>query len=145
MIFNTNRMKKPHFTFLFAVAVVLLTLLSACHGKTSLTGIEEEQSHYTAQELVKELKPVSISRQSNGDVQLSFQVAEGLLSLKELQAAKDDVIYAMLEKLHTTTDTTLQNVLKYCQKNQKQVVCHYEGETSKDVFDLVLPNSELNE
>ena len=138
-------MKKPHFTFLFAVAVVLLTLLSACHGKTSLTGIEEEQSHYTAQELVKELKPVSISRQSNGDVQLSFQVAEGLLSLKELQAAKDDVIYAMLEKLHTTTDTTLQNVLKYCQKNQKQVVCHYEGETSKDVFDLVLPNSELNE
>ena len=145
MIFNTNRMKKPHFTFLFAVAVVLLTLLSACHGKTSLTGIEEEQSHYTAQELVKELKPVSISRQSNGDVQLSFQVAEGLLSLKELQAAKDDVIYAMLEKLHTTTDTTLQNVLKYCQKQQKQVVCHYEGETSKDVFDLVLPNSELNE
>ncbi|MBO7660110.1 MAG: hypothetical protein J6S65_01055 [Bacteroidaceae bacterium] len=138
-------MKKPHFTFLFAVAVVLLTLLSACHGKTSLTGIEEEQSHYTAQELVKELKPVSISRQSNGDVQLSFQVAEGLLSLKELQAAKDDVIYAMLEKLHTTTDTTLQNVLKYCQKQQKQVVCHYEGETSKDVFDLVLPNSELNE
>ena len=138
-------MKKPHFTFLFAVAVVLLTLLSACHGKTSLTGIEEEQSHYTAQELVKELKPVSISRQSNGDVQLSFQVAEGLLSLKELQAAKDDVIYAMLEKLHTTTDTTLQNVLKYCQKNQKQVVCQYEGETSKDVFDLVLPNSELNE
>ena len=138
-------MKKPHFTFLFAVAVVLLTLLSACHGKTSLTGIEEEQSHYTAQELVKELKPVSISRQSNGDVQLSFQVAEGLLSLKELQAAKDDVIYAMLEKLHTTTDTTLQNVLKYCQKQQKQVVCHYEGETSKDVFDFVLPNSELNE
>ena len=145
MIFNTNRMKKPHFTFLFAVAVVLLTLLSACHGKTSLTGIEEEQSHYTAQELVKELKPVSISRQPNGDVQLSFQVAEGLLSLKELQAAKDDVIYAMLEKLHTTTDTTLQNVLKYCQEHQKQVVCHYRGETSNDVFDLVLPNSELKE
>lgn len=138
-------MKKHHFTFLFGVAILLLTLLSACHGKTSLTGIEEEQSHYTAQELVKELKPVSISRQSNGDVQLSFQVAEGLLSLKELQVAKDDVIYAMLEKLHTTTDTTLQNILKYCQKHQKQVVCHYEGETSKDVFDCVLPNSELME
>ena len=145
MIFNMNRMTKYHFTFLFGVSVVLLTLLSACHGKTSLIGSEEEQSHYSAQELVKELKPVSIRRQSNGDMLLSFQVPERLLSLKEMQAVKDDVVYAMLEKLHTTTDSTFQNVLKYCQEHQKQVICHYEGETSKEVFDCILPSSELKE
>lgn len=145
MIFNSNRMKKLHFAFLFAVAVGLLTLFSACHGKTSLIGIEEEQAHYTVQELVKQLEPVSVNRQSNGDMLLSFRVAEEVMPLKELQAAKDDVQYAMLEKFHTSIDTVFQNIQKYCQKNGKQVVCHYEGEKTNEVFECVLPYSELME
>ena len=138
-------MKNYRSAFLFVMASMLLTLMSACHGKTSLTTIEEEQSQYSVQEYVKELVPVSAKPQTNGDMLLSFQLTEDVVSVKELQAAKDDVKYALLEKIHTSTDTTLQSMVKYCKTHNSKMIYHYEGEKTNDVFDIQFANSEMND
>jgi multimeric flavodoxin WrbA len=51
----------------------------------------------------------------------------------------------LLEKIHTSTDTTLQSMVKYCKTHNSKMIYHYEGEKTNDVFDIQFANSEMND